>query len=185
MIKNSPNVEYIGEINEKEKARFLGEALALLFPVDWPEPFGLVIIEAMACGTPVIAFRRGAVSEIVDDGTSGFIVDTVAQAVAAVQRISTLDRRRVRSAFEHRFTADRMARKYVEVYQTLSAGLSEPVRKLPTRHKHDTASTRVDYGHLDSAVTSKDLNRNVLAMTTDNEIGTGAPQLQISEYDEI
>jgi glycosyltransferase involved in cell wall biosynthesis len=121
MVKAHPNVEYIGEISEAEKPAFLGQAAALLFPIDWPEPFGLVMIEAMACGTPVIAFRRGSVSEIVEEGTSGFIVDTVEQAVARVSRITSLDRAKVRAAFEHRFTVERMAHDYLEIYRNLTA----------------------------------------------------------------
>jgi glycosyltransferase involved in cell wall biosynthesis len=120
------NVEFIGEIGECDKAAFLGEAAALLFPIDWPEPFGLVMIEAMACGTPVIAFRRGSVPEVVEDGTSGFVVDTIEEAVRAVRRIVTLDRTRVRAAFERRFTVDRMARDYVQIYRELAPVHAKP-----------------------------------------------------------
>src|SRR6266403_561754 len=95
--------EFVGEIGEREKAMFLGNADALLFPIDWPEPFGLVMIEAMACGTPVIAFRRGSAPEVIDEGVSGFIVDNVAEAAAAVRRIGEIDRTGVREAFEGRF----------------------------------------------------------------------------------
>ena len=119
MVDAHPGVEFIGEINEHEKARFLGGAAALLFPIDWPEPFGLVMIEAMSCGTPVIAYRRGSVPEIVEDGVSGFVVDDVEQAVAAVQRIASFDRATVRAQFERRFTAEQMARGYMEIYRTL------------------------------------------------------------------
>jgi glycosyltransferase involved in cell wall biosynthesis len=119
MVKAHPNLEYIGEISELEKPAFLGDAAALLFPIDWPEPFGLVMIEAMACGTPVIAFRRGSVPEVVEEGASGFIVETVEQAVAAVHRIATLDRAKVRSAFERRFTVERMAHDYLAIYRSL------------------------------------------------------------------
>ncbi len=101
----SPGVEFIGEINERQKTRFLGEALALLFPIDWPEPFGLAMIEAMACGTPVLAFRRGSVPEIIDDGVTGVIVDGMEQAAAALPRVLGLDRRAVRRRFEERFSA--------------------------------------------------------------------------------
>jgi glycosyltransferase involved in cell wall biosynthesis len=119
MVRANPNVEYIGEINEQEKAAFLGNARALLFPVDWPEPFGLVMIEAMACGTPVIAFKCGSVPEVIDDGVSGFVVCSVEQAVAAVARLGEIDRARVREIFEQRFTAERMARDYVSIYRSL------------------------------------------------------------------
>jgi glycosyltransferase involved in cell wall biosynthesis len=106
----------VGELGQDEKNKFLGDALALLFPIDWPEPFGLVLIEAMACGTPTIAFRRGSVSEILEEGVSGFVVDNVASAVQAVQRVSSIDRRRCRRAFEQRFTAARMARDYQSLF---------------------------------------------------------------------
>ena len=100
-----PHVEYIGEISESEKAEFLGGAHALLFPIDWPEPFGLVMIEAMACGTPVIAFKRGSVPEVIENGVSGFVVEDEISAVAAVKRLHTLPRTKVRAAFESRFSS--------------------------------------------------------------------------------
>jgi glycosyltransferase involved in cell wall biosynthesis len=112
-------VEFIGEICDRTKPAFLGGAAALLFPIDWEEPFGLVMIEAMACGTPVIAFRRGSVPEVLEDGVTGFIVDSVEEAVAAVGRIPSLDRARVRREFERRFTDVRMAEGYLDVYRTL------------------------------------------------------------------
>jgi len=107
-----PGVEFIGEINERAKARFLSEARALLFPVDWPEPFGIVIIEAMACGTPVLAFRCGSVPEIVDNGVTGQIVDTEEEAIRQLPQVLSLDRRAVRRRFEQRFSASRMAKDY-------------------------------------------------------------------------
>ncbi len=110
----------IGEINDAQKPGFLSGATALLMPIDWPEPFGLVMIEAMACGTPVIAFNRGSVPEIVEDGVTGFIVEDVESAIAAVSRLHTLDRTRVRRRFEERFTARRMAKDYLDVYRTLA-----------------------------------------------------------------
>jgi glycosyltransferase involved in cell wall biosynthesis len=119
MVDAHSNVEFIGEINEHEKARFLGEAVALLFPIDWPEPFGLVMIEAMACGTPVVAFRRASVPEVIKEGLSGFIVDTVEEAVAAVRRVADLDRAKIRAEFERRFTAERMACDYLDIYQEI------------------------------------------------------------------
>jgi glycosyltransferase involved in cell wall biosynthesis len=121
MVEAHANVEFIGEIAEHEKARFLGQASALLFPVDWPEPFGLVMTEAMACGTPVIAFKSGSVTEVIEEGISGFVVETLDQAVAAVGRIRSLERAGVRAAFERRFTVARMARDYATIYQTLFA----------------------------------------------------------------
>ncbi len=112
-------VRIVGEVNDSAKQEFLGNAAALLFPIDWPEPFGLVMIEAMACGTPVIAFRRGSVPEIVDDGVTGFIVDDEDAAIEAVGRLPQLDRREVRRQFERRFTSARMARDYVRLYERL------------------------------------------------------------------
>ena len=123
----SPGVEFVGEIGDDDKASFLGNARVLLFPIDWPEPFGLVMIEAMACGTPVIAYRRGSVPEIMRDRVTGFIVDNQAQAVAAVRRVETLDRRRVRQEFETRFTATRMANDYVQLYQTFATVGIDPI----------------------------------------------------------
>jgi glycosyltransferase involved in cell wall biosynthesis len=114
-----PNVEYVGEIDERQKAEFLGNARALLFPIDWPEPFGLVMIEAMACGTPVIAFECGSVPEVVDRGLTGFVVRTLDEAVEAVGRLHELDRSRVRATFEARFTVERMARDYLNLYRNL------------------------------------------------------------------
>ncbi len=116
-------VEFIGEIGEEDKNEFLGNALALLFPIDWPEPFGLVMIEAMACGTPVLAFRGGSVDEVVDEGVTGVVVEDVDAAVAAVDRIATLDRSRVRRRFERRFSVARMASEYLEVYRRAGARL--------------------------------------------------------------
>lgn len=128
MVANNPDVEFIGEIGEHDKANFLGGAAALLFPIDWPEPFGLVMIEAMACGTPVIAYRRGSVPEVVEENVSGFVVDTIEHAVTAVGRISDLDRVKVRAEFEHRFTAERMAHDYVDIYRRLLSAQSRPAK---------------------------------------------------------
>lgn len=112
-------VDYIGEIDEAQKDEFLGNAVALLFPIDWPEPFGLAVIEAMALGTPVVAWNNGAMAEIIDEGVTGAIVDTIEAAVAAVQRVALLDRSRIRAVFQQRFTADRMVRQYAETYAKL------------------------------------------------------------------
>ena len=122
-----PGIEFLGEINDRGKAKFLGEARALLFPVDWQEPFGLVMIEAMACGTPVLAFRCGSVPEIIDPGVTGAIVESMEEAVQVLPRVLSLDRRRVRRRFEQRFTAGRMARDYVQVYRSL-LGRERPVQ---------------------------------------------------------
>jgi glycosyltransferase involved in cell wall biosynthesis len=114
-----PQVDFIGEIGDAEKSEFLSGAMALLAPIAWPEPFGLVMIEAMACGTPVIAFNRGSVPEVVEHGHTGFIVEDEAGAVAAVQRLTELSRQRIRRLFEQRFTATRMAQDYLGVYRSL------------------------------------------------------------------
>jgi glycosyltransferase involved in cell wall biosynthesis len=112
-------VEFIGEINEREKTKFLGEAGALLFPVDWSEPFGLVMIEAMACGTPVLAFRCGSIPEVIENGITGTVVDSEQEAVAALPALLSYDRRAVRRRFEEKFTATRMAKDYVSTYRRL------------------------------------------------------------------
>jgi glycosyltransferase involved in cell wall biosynthesis len=124
-LLREPLVEYVGEVGEREKNEFLGQAYALLFPIDWPEPFGLVMAEAMACGTPVIAYRRGSVPEIIEEGVTGFIVDDMEEAVRAAEQIPTLDRWRCRRRFEERFSATRMARDYLASYQRLVEGTLE------------------------------------------------------------
>jgi glycosyltransferase involved in cell wall biosynthesis len=118
-LLDNPYVEFIGEIGERDKGAFLGQADALLFPIDWPEPFGLVMIEALACGTPVVAFRGGSVPEIIDDGVTGFIVDNLEDAIEAAARVGTLDRRACRRDFDRRFTTLRMANRYLESYEEL------------------------------------------------------------------
>jgi glycosyltransferase involved in cell wall biosynthesis len=128
-----PGVEFIGEINEQGKREFLGNALALLFPIDWPEPFGLVMIEAMACGTPVLAFRNGSVAEVIDDGVTGHIVESVDEGILKIGSLLGLDRDRVRRRFEERFTAARMANDYASVYQTLLRGSTARHRALNGR----------------------------------------------------
>ena len=144
---DGPDVEFVGEINEREKTKFLGEAAALLFPVDWPEPFGLVMIEAMACGTPVLAFRSGSVPEVIEDGVTGKVVDSEEEAIAALPAILSYDRRTVRQRFEKRFTATRMAKDYVRIYRQL----------LRTRPRDETQSPRprqlaLNGGNLNSRV---------------------------------
>jgi len=126
-LLRDPGVEFIGEINEQEKTQFLGDAMALLFPIDWSEPFGLVMIEAMACGTPVVAWGNGSVNEVIDEGVSGYIVHDEDAAVAAVARCAGHDRRRCRQAFEERFTVERMARDYVAVYRGLNQQRQRPL----------------------------------------------------------
>ena len=115
-LLKSPLVEFVGEIGEADKEEFLGRARVLLFPIDWPEPFGLAMVEALACGTPVIAFRHGSVPEVLEDGVTGFVVDKVEEAVAAVERIGTLSRPRCRQAFTRRFSVEAMVQGYREVY---------------------------------------------------------------------
>jgi glycosyltransferase involved in cell wall biosynthesis len=129
LISGNPLVEYIGEISDVEKSDFLSGAMGLLVPIDWPEPFGLVMIEAMACGTPVIAYNRGSVAEIVEDGVTGFVVEDEISAVAAVGRLSQLNRHAIRQQFETRFTARRMALDYLQVYRSLME-IAEPRIKL-------------------------------------------------------
>ena len=128
LVAQYPDIEYVGEINERQKADFLGRASALLFPIDWPEPFGLVMIEALACATPVIAFRCGSVPEVIEHGLSGFIVDSEDEAVAAVAALPDLDRSAVRGAFDARFTAERMAADYVALYHGLPGARTDAAR---------------------------------------------------------
>jgi glycosyltransferase involved in cell wall biosynthesis len=118
-LLKQPHVEFIGEINEMQKPDFLSGAHALLFPIDWPEPFGLVMIEAMACGTPVITFERGSVPEVIEDGVTGFITRDEADAVRAVRRLSEISRDGVRARFEQRFSARRMAEDYVSLFEDM------------------------------------------------------------------
>ena len=135
-----PLIEFVGEIGDSEKSAFLGNAQALLFPIDWPEPFGLVMIEAMACGTPVIAWRCGSVPEIVDHGETGFIVATEDEAVAALTRLQRIDRRRVRDVFEQRFTAKVMARNYERLYWRLHGGRKQAA----STHRHGWERSGLD-----------------------------------------
>lgn len=116
-LLNQPHVDFVGEIGDRDKPEFLGAATALLFPIDWPEPFGLAMIESLACGTPVVAFRRGSVPEVLDDGRSGFVCESVDAAVEAVSRATQLSRYTCRAIFEERFTAARMAANYLKVYR--------------------------------------------------------------------
>jgi glycosyltransferase involved in cell wall biosynthesis len=118
-LLDQPGIDYIGEIDDHAKSRFLGDARALLFPIDWPEPFGLVMIEAMACGTPVLAFNRGAVAEVIDTGVTGYVVESVGEAVCKIGSVLALDRGQVRRRFEERFTASRMTRDYLGLYASL------------------------------------------------------------------
>lgn len=148
-LLDEPGIEFIGEINERDKQQFLGNALALLFPVAWPEPFGLVMIEAMACATPVLAFRCGSVPEVIDDGVTGRIIDSEEQAVGALEEILTYDRRAIRRRFEERFTSTRMAKDYVSIYRALrrqrrSIVESESHLTLQLEHIDDGLTAHVD-----------------------------------------
>jgi glycosyltransferase involved in cell wall biosynthesis len=129
LIDRNPLVEYIGEIGDTEKSDFLSGAIGLLVPIDWPEPFGIVMIEAMACGTPVVAYNRGSVAEIIEDGVTGFVVEDETSAVAAVNRLSALNRHAIRKQFEARFTARRMALDYLAAYRSVME-TTEPRIKL-------------------------------------------------------
>ena len=144
LLDDGGGVEFIGEVDERAKTRFLGEARALLFPIDWPEPFGLVMIEAMACGTPVLAFRHGSVPEVIEDGVTGRIVGSVEDAIAAVPQVMAMDRRKVRRRFEERFTAERMARDYVDLYakQAALVDLDESAARIGAREGGRNALAR-------------------------------------------
>lgn len=120
-LLREPGVEYLGEIGENDKSEFLGNAAGLIFPIAWREPFGLAMIEAMACGTPVIGMRNGSVPEVIEEGLTGFIVKDEAEAVAATRRLADLDRKRIRRRFEERFTARRMAEDYLRIYRRVIA----------------------------------------------------------------
>ena len=143
-LLDQPDIEFIGEISERQKADFLGQASGLLFPIDWPEPFGLVMIEAMACGTPVLAFDRGSVSEIVEDGKTGIVVQSKDEAIKNLPYLLALDRRKVRHEFERRFSAQRMARDHLRLYRELLKGRRESLLQSAFRSDHlpDIQETR-------------------------------------------
>ena len=139
-LLKGPGVQFIGEINEQQKTDFLGQASALMFLIDWPEPFGLSMIEAMACGTPVLALRRGSVEEVVENGLTGHIVDSIAEATVTLPRVMALDRRAVRRRFEERFTATRMAKDYMRVYNSLLARADVKLVPSQAEPPHATAA---------------------------------------------
>ena len=147
-LLDQPGVEFIGEIGEADKARLLGDAMALLFPIDWPEPFGLVMIEALACGTPIVAYPHGAVPEIIDHGVTGFIVNSIDAAIDAVRRVPGLSRVACRHAFEQRFTAKRMASSYVDVYRAVI----DAHRGVARKGRHPTRAGRSTARHEDPSV---------------------------------
>ncbi|MFY9842427.1 MAG: glycosyltransferase family 4 protein [Terriglobales bacterium] len=136
-LLGQPNIDFIGEIGDEQKADFLGNALACLAPIDWPEPFGLNMIEAMACGTPTIAFRHGSVPEIIEDDVSGIIVESVEEAVEAVERTKSMSRDACRNAFEERFTARRMAKDYLKLYERMTEKVL-PLRKSPMSDRSES-----------------------------------------------
>jgi glycosyltransferase involved in cell wall biosynthesis len=125
-LLDHPLIEYVGEISDAEKRDFLGDAAAVLCTYDWPEPFGIVLIEALACGTPVLAYRRGSIPEIVEDGVTGFICDNLSEMVAAIYRLPEIHRRRCRDSFEARFTVQRMAEDYLALYERMAAVATQP-----------------------------------------------------------
>ena len=156
-LLSGSGVEFVGEINEAEKTEFLGQAQALLFPIDWPEPFGLAMIEAMACGTPVLAFRRGSVPEIVDDGVTGYVVDAPDEAVRALPALLALDRRAVRRRFDERFSATRMAGDYIELYRAMAQNASRRDAKASARrHPIDGISVSGARLHADGNIAAGD-----------------------------
>jgi glycosyltransferase involved in cell wall biosynthesis len=157
------DVEFIGEIREDQKQEFMGNAAALVFPIAWREPFGLVMIEAMACGTPVIAFDSGSVPEVLEDAVTGFIVHTEDQAVEAVQRIGLLDRARIRGEFERRFTAQRMAQNYLKVYARLTQARRLPTLTPQAAADRFPARSRVPIGRVASAPARDSLPAPALA----------------------
>ena len=142
LLKN-PFVEFVGEIGEAEKSEFLGNALALLFPIDWSEPFGLVMIEAMACGTPTIAYKNGSVPEVLEDKKTGYFVDTLLDAVKAVKNIPLLSRRECRETFEQRFSSSRMARDYLGIYEHVISDERSFAVGIPVERDMERSSSRV------------------------------------------
>jgi len=149
-LLDHPSVEFVGEVGHEKKNELLGGAAALLFPIDWPEPFGLVMIEALACGTPVIAFPCGSVPEIIANGDTGFVVNDIEEAVEAVHRIQTIDRRRCRQEFEHRFTDQRMAQDYVRIYESRLAQ-ARPASQLDSNWENLTVPTAPFVGNAKTA----------------------------------
>ncbi len=146
MVEAYDNVEYIGEVDETQKAELLGKAAALVFPIDWPEPFGLVMIEALSCGTPVIAWRNGSVPEVIQDGVSGRIVESIEEAVAAVKVVVAMPRAAIREQFDKRFTAERMALNYVGVYERLIKERSVELNSVSHRNLREGLTKRVSDG---------------------------------------
>ncbi len=142
-LLDHPLVEYVGEITDAEKCDFLGDAAAVLCPYDWPEPFGIVLIEALACGTPVFAYRRGSIPEIIEDGVTGFVCDNINQMVAAMDRLPLLDRQRCRDSFEARFTVQRMTDDYLAIYERMAAVRTRPAARINGRISRSASRSRI------------------------------------------
>lgn len=138
-LMDHPLVEFLGEITDQEKNQFIGEAYALVCPYDWPEPFGLVLIEALACGTPVLAYRRGSIPEIIEDGVTGFVSENIGEMAASVTRVDSIDRARCRAAFDQRFTARRMAQDYVKCYERLIEAKQVAADAAPRTGRHSVS----------------------------------------------
>jgi glycosyltransferase involved in cell wall biosynthesis len=150
-LLDHPLIEFIGEISDAEKNDFVGNALALVCPYDWPEPFGLVLIEALACGTPVLAYRRGSIPEVIENGVTGFVSENLSEMAAVVERLGEIDRQRCRASFEKRFTADRMARDYVALYEQIIedrvATTPPKIHALRSALPFEEAVTKASNGH--------------------------------------
>ena len=142
-LLDHPLVEYVGEISDAEKCDFLGDAAAVLCPYDWPEPFGIVLIEALACGTPVFAYRRGSIPEIIEDGVTGFICDNINDMVAAMDRLPLLQRQRCRDSFESRFTVQRMTDDYLAIYERMAAVRTNPAARVNGRISRSSSRPRI------------------------------------------
>jgi glycosyltransferase involved in cell wall biosynthesis len=142
-LLSDPLIEYVGEITDAEKDEFLGHAMALVCPYDWPEPFGLVLIEALVCGTPVLAYRRGSIPEIIEDGATGFVCEGLDEMTAAIQCIPDIDRQGCRAAFEQRFSAERMAQDYLRVYEQVLGHTGQRESEVPSFASWPTCSTGV------------------------------------------
>ena len=166
-LLTGPNVEFIGEISASQKASFLGDASALLFPIDWPEPFGIVMIEAMACGTPVIAMRRGSVPEVIRDGVSGYVANSEMEFLAAIDQVGDCSRAGVRQEFETRFTSRRMAQDYVRIYQRL-------LKQTATKASQDWRD-RITIGNMRPRQTVQSVRRDRLVADPVVPISPSAP----------
>jgi len=158
-LLDHPLVEFVGEIGDEEKSEFLGNAYALLFPIDWCEPFGLVMIEAMACGTPVVAYRQGSVPEVIDNGVTGFVVESIEEAIRALKQIDHLDRKRCREIFEERFSVERMTRDYIKIYEKLIA--TKPRRSIKAiKQKRIATAVKSDFAEAEIHALGSDAEKD-------------------------